>query len=379
MKTERMTIVFFWNYLNHHQVLVADEMYKLLGDKFRFVATLPRNARELKGGMDYSLRPYCVLAGESAEAHEQALMCAQTADVCVFGACSQEYAVMREKGLSFECGERWMKRGWINILSPVLRHWWKNYMRYFRHRDFYKLCASAYTAQDDERLGCYKGRHYKWGYFTEVPVNHAETKMTRSKYGDIRMMWCARFISWKHPEMPVELARRLKSEGYKFHIDMYGDGPLKSKIQKMIQSQNLNEYISLKGNVPNENIQKAMSDSDIFLFTSDKQEGWGAVANEAMANRCCLVGADDIGAVPYLVRNKENGLMFKSKSLNSLHEQVKGLLDNPSMIALLSERGYKDMLELWNPQNAARSLLSLIDNLKNERDTSITEGPCSNA
>ena len=43
-------------------------MYKLLGDNFRFVATFPRDLKELKGGRDYSNRPYCVLAAESDEA-----------------------------------------------------------------------------------------------------------------------------------------------------------------------------------------------------------------------------------------------------------------------------------------------------------------------
>ena len=167
-----MKLVFYCNYLNHHQVLVADELYGMLGDCYAFVATLPRNERELKGGADYSSRPYCILAGESHEAHERAMELARNAEVCVFGACSQEYAVERARqkdcGLSFEMGERWLKRGWINVLSPTLRQWWMNYMRYYHNKPFYKLCSSAFVANDDNRLGAYLGRHFKWGYFTGV-------------------------------------------------------------------------------------------------------------------------------------------------------------------------------------------------------------------
>ena len=110
-----MNLVFYTNYLNHHQVLVADELYHLLGDGFCFVATLPHNEKELKGGADYSTRSYCILAAESDSAHEKALYMAREADACVFGACSQVYAVERAKknpnGLSFEMGERWLKHG----------------------------------------------------------------------------------------------------------------------------------------------------------------------------------------------------------------------------------------------------------------------------
>ena len=151
---------------------MADELYRLLGDDFRFVATLPRNEKELKGGMDYSTRPYCIMAAESNSDYSEAMQLAVNAEVCVFGACSQTYAVERAKqnpqGLSFEMGERWLKHGWLTIGSPVFRQWAWNYYHYFRKANFYKLCCSSYTAGDDKRLFAYHGRHYKWGYFTNV-------------------------------------------------------------------------------------------------------------------------------------------------------------------------------------------------------------------
>ncbi len=401
-----MIINFYSNFLNHHQVLIADAMYSLLGANFHFVATLPRNEKELKGGEDYSNRPYCILAGESEEAHKQAALCAESADVCVFGACSQEYAVIRAKknpnGLSFECGERWLKRGLLNVLSPVLRQWWVNYMRYYRKANFYKLCSSAFAAHDDELLSCYKWRHFKWGYFTEVPSEvsgffdkrsgradykfHASGKSneTLSKIEEnsgcaIRLMWCARFIDWKHPEMPIRLAMKLKDAGYDFLLDMYGDGMMRPAMEELSRELNVAEYITFHGNIPNSEIHQAMRDHDIFLFTSDRQEGWGAVANEAMSEGCVLVGSDEIGAVPYLVKHKETGMIFRSCDLDSLYEQVKYLLDNPDARKQIAKAGRESMVKLWSPANAAKSLLQLIEDIQAGRETSIIEGPCSKA
>ena len=42
-------IVFFSNYLNHHQMPLADAFYELLGDDYAFVATMPVEAEHLKG------------------------------------------------------------------------------------------------------------------------------------------------------------------------------------------------------------------------------------------------------------------------------------------------------------------------------------------
>ena len=388
-----MRLVFFTNYLNHHQVLVADEFYKQLGDDFCYVATLPLNEKELKGGADYSSRPYCILAASTDEKRRLAFTLAREAETCVFGACSQEFAVERAKynpeGLSFEMGERWLKHGLLTIGSPVFRQWALNYIRYFRKANFYKLCCSSFTASDDVKLGAYVGRHYKWGYFTRVEKNFVETcSQDVSTKGKVHILWCARFLLLKHPELVVQLAARLKDDGYDFVIDMYGDeGNLaphdkpfpRVQLEKLIANLDVKDCVNLKGNRSNDEILKAMREADIFLFTSDRLEGWGAVANESMANGCVLVASDEIGSTGYLIEDKVTGLKFKSCNIDSLYEQVKFLLDNPNEMKRISSNGKQHMDEFWNPENAAKSLLRLIDDLLDSGETSILNGPCSKA
>lgn len=386
-----MKLVFYTNYLNHHQVGLADELYHLLGEEFRFVATLPRNRKQMKGGLDYSMRPYCILAAESENAKEEASSLAREADTCVFGACSQEYAVerakMNPKCLSFEMGERWLKHGCLTIGSPVFRKWAWNYFRYFRKANFHKLCCSSFTAGDDIRLHAYRGKHYKWGYFTSVEEYFVKPSMQDVlTKGNVRILWCARFLLLKHPELVIQLAAKLKEDGYDFAIDMYGDeGHLAShdkvyprkKLEELIEKMGVEDVVTLKGSRPNSEILMAMKDGDIFLFTSDRLEGWGAVANESMANGCVLVASDAIGSTHYLVKHKETGMIFRSCDLDSLYEQVKYLLDNPDVRKQISEAGRESMIKLWSPANAAKSLLQLIEDIQAGYETSIVEGPCS--
>lgn len=379
-----MTVAFFFNYLNHHQVFVADEMHRLLGDDFAFVATLPLNEKELKGGIDYSTRPYCVVATASDDNHRRAMSYAVTADVCVFGACSEEYAVARAtrnpNGLSFEVAERWLKRGVVSFGSSVLRRWLINYFRYYRKANFFKLCCSAFAAQDDKRMHAYRGKHYKWGYFTQVDENwNVEASLGVSTPGPTTLMWCSRFLVWKHPELPVHMAARLKANGYKFVLDMYGDGVEREHTETLARKLGVDDVVSFKGNVPNKDVLKAMYQHEIFLFTSDKYEGWGAVANEAMSQGCVLVGSDAIGSMPYLICDGENGMMFKSGSVKSLYEKTKYLLDNPNIRLRIANKGFDDIHNIWSPQVAAQNLLCLIDDLIVGRETSVKYGPCSKA
>ena len=374
-----MNLVFFINYLNHHQIAIMDEFHSLLKEEFCVVVTQPRNESELKGGHDYCSRIYCISAGEDILAQNKAFELSRSADVCVFGACSQKYAVERAKhnpqGLSFEMGERWLKKGLINLLSPRFITWYYNYLRYYRKAAFYKLCCSGFAAKDDMLVNAYRERHFKWGYF--VADQGSGGSILDKQKSNVQIMWCARFIDWKHPELVIELARRLKDEAADVHINMYGVGGSLEKIRQLSKDLNVEDLVSLKGQLPNSQIVDEMRNHDIFLFTSDRNEGWGVVLNEAMLSRCAVVASDEIGAVPFLLVDGEQGLTFKSQNIDSLYFKVKALLNSSELRKQLAHSAYEIVSRIWSPQKAAENFLQLITDLKNDRDVSVLTGPCS--
>jgi glycosyltransferase involved in cell wall biosynthesis len=377
-----MKLVFYSLVLNHHQACVADELYKLLGEDYAFVETA--RCMDNKGAIeDYSTRPYLVRSWESKKVYEKAMSLALNAEVCVFSgyeALPFEKARMKKGLFSFDMGERMLKRGWLNLISlKIIKMVMAYHIGGWRKKPLYKLCCSAFAASDQYKLKTFENKCYKWGYFTEVKELKNDIFKLKLSSHSICIMWCARFLNWKHPEMAVKLAKRLKVDGYNFQLNMYGAGEMRPSIQKLVEDLGLSDCVYLKGILPNEEIQQAMVDHDIFLFTSDKKEGWGAVANEAMSNKCCLVGSDEIGAVPYLVQEGVNGMVFKSKSADSLYQRVKYLLDHPDERRTMAEQGYQDMVSLWNPKHAAESLLTLIKDIQNGQGTFIQEGPCSKA
>lgn len=389
-----MKLVVYSAVLNHHQAGVADEFYELFGDDYCFVELTPCN--DQKGAKtDYSKRPYLLKAWESVEAYNQAMSLAQTAEVCVFAgyeALPYEKARLRKGLLSFDMSERLLKKGWLNLLSPRIS---KMVMAYhlggWRNKPVYKLSCSAFTASDSRKLLMFKNRCYKWGYFTAVgEKTDIESSLQDVSMSDLPtpLMWCGRFLTWKHPELVVEMARNLKDEGYRFTLDIYGDDKNaaahdkiypKDKLQGLIDRYDLGDIVKLHGNLPNDDIIQQMKDHHIFIFTSDRNEGWGAVANEALSNGCTLVAADEIGSTPFLIKEGYNGFKFKSKNLESLTEKVRLLLDKPTLLGEMRQNAVSNMQRLWTPRHAAESLLQLIDNLKKGKDTDITEGPCSKA
>lgn len=390
-----MTISYFFLTLNHHEAPVVDELYKLIGNDLTFVELIDMShSKDGKKGSkeDFSSRPYLLKAWENSDNEQKAMELARTSDVAMFcGYPSLRFQIerLKENRLSFEVSERWLKRGLYGMLSPRLMKVFLNYhIRNWRSRPLYRLCSSAFAASDHAKLGMYKGKCYKWGYFTKVEENFVEAFDTDvSTKVKIHILWCARFLLWKHPELVIELAARLKKDGYDVAFDMYGDEASvperntypRKKLLALIDRLGVADMVILKGNRSNSEILKAMQEGDIFLFTSDRLEGWGAVANEAMSNGCVLVASDAIGSTPYLVKHEETGMIFRSCDLDSLYEQVKYLLDNPEARRRISKTGREAMVNLWSPANAAKSMMQLIEDIKAGRETSIAEGPCSKA
>lgn len=374
-------IVYLSNFFNHHQQPLAEELYRLTGGNFRFIETMPMPESFKKAGYpEYDNSDMIVKARNHPEEARRLIL---ESEVLINGGV-EEYDLIKErleKGLlTFEVGERWLKRGIINVLSPrFLRHQYAHHIK-FRNKVIYRLNAGAYCAEDLLKFRCLKGRMFKWGYFTDVPETISRDFSRVPEKGErVRMLYVGRFLRWKHAELPVEMVKNLTAKGYDIELNMYGAGPTRDSIQRLIERYNLTDRIHLPGNLENRAILKEMSQHDIFLFTSDRNEGWGAVANEAMSQGCVVIASEACGATPYLIKDGENGLIFKNRSAESLTEKAEELICFPRKMASMQKAARATMLERWSPRTAARRLLTLIEQLKKSEPSPYREGPCSPA
>ena len=193
----------------------------------------------------------------------------------------------------------------------------------------------------------------------------------------VSILWVARPIGWKHPELAIKLAEYLKQHDCDFHLKMIGSGSLDEKCRALIRSKKLDGCVKMTGALPMNEARSAMERSEIFIFTSDRNEGWGAVMNESMNSACAVVANNAIGSVPYLVEDGISGLTYSSEQ--RFYENVKWLIEHPVERQKMGRAAYKTITEIWNAEIAARNLLQLIDDLQHGRDTSIKCGPCSKA
>lgn len=367
-----MTITFFSNFLNHHQLPLCLEFIKLVGrDNFHFVSTEPISDERLKMGYENMnvKYPFVVRAYESDENMDYALRLAYESDVAIIGSSPQVFSEIRSNlnMMTFLYRERIFKDGsWRRFYPSTAKKIYNEYIRY-KNKNFYVLCASAYTANDLELCGFPRKKCLKWGYFPETKPK------VEKQYEKLRIMWCGRMLWWKYPEDAVTIAHLLNEKKIDFEMVIIGNGDKRELVQEMIAKYNLQSKINLYDFMTPLDIRIRMENSNVYLFTSGKQEGWGVVLNEAMNSGCVVLANNAAGSTPYLIENTFNGFSYH-RSSQGLLEVVECMLHSTSLSSI-SDNAYRTISDMWNPQKAAYNLIQFVKANK----VVTTDGPCSYA
>lgn len=370
-----MNVVFLGAYLNHHQRYLSDAMAQRCS--YTFIATTAYNQKRLALGWVQEAEPDYVCHYDREPERADTLL--KNADVVITGAAPEKLVrrCIRRGQLVMRYSERPLKKGtqWKKYL-PRLVKWHAQNPPW---RRVYMLCASAYTAGDYARFGLFRGRAFRWGYFPEVKRYESGEAMLSNKKKN-SLLWAGRFLDLKHPDDAVRLAARLKAAGYDFELNMVGSGELEDTLRDMITREALEDCVHLLGAMKPTEVRRKMEETEIFLFTSDRREGWGVVLNEAMNSGCAVVADHAIGSAPFLIQDGENGYLYRSGDGEDLYKKATGLLSAPQRRRQMGLRAYETVAESWNPEVAAQRVLELARRLSaGEKTSPYVDGPCSSA
>ena len=351
-----MKIVFVSNYFNHHQRPLCEALLPLC-DSFFFIATTEMREERKKLGYAFEEPPYVIRAyfGDGADRAKQMLA---SADVVIRGSAVGELSkpVYYRGKTVFYYSERVYKRGCRRWLLPLRAV--QFYFKYTWRQNSMLLCASGYAAYDFSLTRTFRGKCYRWGYFPET--KRYDIKKLIAQKNPQKILWCGRLIDWKHPELAVETAARLRNADVDFSMDIIGSGAMESELRKQIEDHGLADRVKLLGSMPPQKTREHMERAGILLFTSDRQEGWGAVLNEAMNSGCAVVASSAAGSVPFLLKDGENGFTF-SGDASELLVKTRALLQDPALSARFGKAAYDTVSALWNAKTAAARFLQFAE------------------
>lgn len=378
-----MKITFYSNFLTHHQLPFCLEMYKKYGEDFKFASMEKINQERISLGykdMDNDY-PFVLKAYESKEKYNEATKLAVDSDIVIAGSTPTDDYIkerLKQDKITFRYYARIFYNGVLSIFDfENSKKVYDRHLKYKKNKNLYLLCASSYGPNDFNELGMYKNKCFKWGYFPETKIYNVEDLLKQKENEKIEIIWVGRFIKEKHPEYVVKLAQKLKEKNYNFEIKMIGNGELLEKTKSQIEKYNLTNQIKLVGAVKSDKVRLYMEKANIFICTSDKNERWGVVLNEAMNSGCAVIAYKGIGGVPFLIKNDENGLAYTS--LDDFYKKTMKVMDDKALREKLSKNAYKTISEVWTAKVAVQNFEKLVKSIIDEKPNPVKEGPASTA
>lgn len=159
-----------------------------------------------------------------------------------------------------------------------------------------------------------------------------------------RLLFLSNLIVSKGVIVLLDALQILKDKGYSFICDFVGgetneiDG---KRFAEEVDKRSLNQLVIYNGKKYGDDKNKMFEKSDIFVFpTFYENETFGLVNLEAMAYYLPIISTN-VGGIPDVVRDGENGLICKSGDATSLAECIESLLKDPDLRRRMGYNGYR--------------------------------------
>ena len=360
-----MHISFVTNIISIHQMNLWDNFICHKNVEFTYLYT--ENLSNEKRYNDYK-RDYCVFSKDIQDINN--FLDEQDIIIVTLGSIEDERVNKYLKGKTnlVIYSEHLSKLNALNSKNKRTIYYFKKLVKrpqYYRgiSRNNLVLCASSHAGYDFHITGFRKKNIYKFGYFPKYRYN-LKIKDNHT------MVFAGRNIYWKHYEDSLFALRHLRDKNYKYFLNIAGkDYPndLKTEFNN----------VNLLGELNHEETINLLFESDLFVFSSTREEGWGVVLAEAMAAGCFVIANSNAGSTKYLVRNGYNGLTYNNrKQLIKCLNQYIGLSDKQKMI--IRNNAVNTIKSIWNGEVAADRLYKLCLSLFNkEKFKKYKSGPLS--
>jgi glycosyltransferase involved in cell wall biosynthesis len=187
------------------------------------------------------------------------------------------------------------------------------------------LCCGQYGDQYFQRYG---SRPEATFYVPQEPdydeiasVGPEEVAAERERYGFAdgrrRIVFAGRLVPGKRVDQIIDAFARIADERPQWDVVIIGSGPLEEELRARVPER-LRDRFLWTGFIDEQRRVAAIYKSCDLLCLPSTNDAWALVVNEAAACGLAIIVSDAVGAGPELVRNGENGWIFRTGDLDDL-------------------------------------------------------------
>lgn len=312
-----MKFVFYTNSISPHQLPLARELIKRIGEgNYRYIYTSPMTSERKILGWNDALEKWIVCEKDAPKRCREWL---ENCDVLMSGI--RDFSLFEKRiaagRKTIYSAERWFKPimvfggaigvslpGWIRLVHPHYLRYAMRMARLISDKSMFYCYPMGVWAKRDIELICriflvarnkYEQRIKVWGYFVE-PSLTPRSQHLRKDSRSLQILWVGRLLRWKRVEDIVRAVKVCCLTGNKVTFDIYGFGPNEQCLKGLIAKLNLCDVVRLYPPVPVSDVRRLMCDHDVFVLASNACEGWGATVSEALVEGMRVVGTYEAGA-----------------------------------------------------------------------------------
>lgn len=162
-----------------------------------------------------------------------------------------------------------------------------------------------------------------------IEIDEYNFKMRPTMYP--RLFWLRSFHTIYNPELAIKIVELLKADYPEVILTMAGpdkDGSLE-RCRELVKAKSLEQYITFTGKLTKQQIREVAENHSIFINTTTIDNHPVSVI-EAMALGLVVVSTN-VGGVPYLVRDNEDGILVNSDDANAFVVAIESILQDTEL------------------------------------------------
>jgi glycosyltransferase involved in cell wall biosynthesis len=247
----------------------------------------------------------------------------------------------------------------VQLVHRLLLPWYNGFLTIGKaNRQFYK----GYGVREQKMFSC--------PYFVDNKRFLAQAKQSSLKRNEYRAQWSipdtavcfvyvGKLIAKKRiQDQLAALEIALKHNG-NLHLLIVGTGELMDFARKKVKDQEL--PVSFTGFLNQTEITMAYVAADCLILSSDYDETWGLVVNEAMVCGLPAIVSDRAGSGLDLIEEEVTGTLYPFGNIPALADKILGMAQHPESMHGMGKKAQQIVLQNYNVEKAVRGTLEAVE------------------
>lgn len=215
-----------------------------------------------------------------------------------------------------------------------------------------KTFEDNFKIENDKGLIIYNGISEE--FFID-PINQIKNNE------NFNLIFVGRLEKVKGVNFIIDAFSKMENQIKNVTLTFVGDGEERNVLEEQVKKLNLEEKIKFIGR--QKNVIEWLDKSDIFLYPSIWEEGFGISVVEAMA-RGCIPIVSNRGGLPEIIEDGKNGFIFKYDDVEEFTQKIINIINSSNKVKEAVIKNAINRSEKFKISNTIKCLNEVYDGLK---------------